>query len=189
MEQEHKPRTSMILLLEHVHAMDELTNEEFGAFVRNYAQYVETRLEPAYDNDRAMRMLWKVVKAFDDMNVQKMEERDKRRREANKKNINKRWNDKKYESIPMASQDTNGINGIPNIPTDTNGSLSVSDSYLNLIKKKNVKRKIPTQSNASRHQLSSKPKNTLRTRVTWNQKQNDLLTISRRMAGRSVNRL
>ena len=44
MEQEHKPRTSMILLLEHVHAMDELTNEEFGAFVRNYAQYVELSL-------------------------------------------------------------------------------------------------------------------------------------------------
>lgn len=42
MEQEHKPRTSMILLLEHIHAMNELTNEEFGAFVRNYAQYVET---------------------------------------------------------------------------------------------------------------------------------------------------
>ena len=75
MEQEHKPRTSMILLLEHVHAMDELTNEEFGAFIRNYAQYVETGLEPAYDNDRAMRMLWKVVKAFDDMNVDEKQTR------------------------------------------------------------------------------------------------------------------
>lgn len=138
MEQEHKPRTSMILLLEHVHAMDELTNEEFGAFIRNYAQYVETGFEPAYDNDRAMRMLWKVVKAFDDMNVQKMEERDRRRREANKKNINKRWNDKKYESIPMVSQDTNGINSIPNIPTDTNGSLSVSDSVSDSEKKRKM---------------------------------------------------
>lgn len=128
MEQEHKPRTSMILLLEHVHAMDELTDEEFGAFVRNYAQYVETGLEPAYDNDRAMRMLWKVVKAFDDMNVQKMEERDKRRREANKKNINKRWNDKKYESIPMVSQ-------------DTNGSLSVSDSVSESDKKEKCEKK------------------------------------------------
>ena len=128
MEQEHKPRTSMILLLEHVHAMDELTNEEFGAFIRNYAQYVETGLEPAYDNDRAMRMLWKVVKAFDDMNVQKMEERDRRRREANKKNINKRWNDKKYESIPMVSQ-------------DTNGSLSVSDSVSESDKKEKCEKK------------------------------------------------
>lgn len=128
MEQEHKPRTSMILLLEHVHAMDELTDEELGAFVRNYAQYVETGLEPAYDNDRAMRMLWKVVKAFDDMNVQKMEERDRRRREANKKNINKRWNDKKYESIPMVSQ-------------DTNGSLSVSDSVSESDKKEKCEKK------------------------------------------------
>lgn len=75
MEQERKPRTSMILLLEHVHAMDELTDEEFGEFIRNYAQYVEIGLEPAYDNDRAMRMLWKVVKAFDDMNAQKRQER------------------------------------------------------------------------------------------------------------------
>lgn len=189
MEQEHKPRTSMILLLEHVHAMDELTNEEFGAFIRNYAQYVETGLEPAYDNDRAMRMLWKVVKAFDDMNVQKMEERDRRRREANKKNINKRWNDKKYESIPMVSQDTNGINGIPNIPTDTNGSLSVSDSVSESDKKKNVKRKIPMKSNASRHRLSSKLENTLPIRATWNQKQSGLLTTSRQMVGRSVNLL
>lgn len=189
MEQEHKPRTSMILLLEHVHAMDELTDEEFGAFVRNYAQYVETGLEPAYDNDRAMRMLWKVVKAFDDMNMQKMEERDKRRREANKKNINKRWNDKKYESIPMVSQDTNGINGIPNIPTDTNGSLSVSDSVSESDKKKNVKRKIPTKSNASRHQPSKKRKLILLKRATRSWKQSGLLTISRRMAGRSAKRL
>ena len=128
MEQEHKPRTSMVLLLEHVHAMDELTDEEFGAFIRNYAQYVETGFEPAYDNDRAMRMLWKVVKAFDDMNVQKIEERDRRRREANKKNINKRWNDKKYESIQMVSQ-------------DTNGRLSVSDSVSESDKKEKCEKK------------------------------------------------
>lgn len=189
MEQEHKPRTSMILLLEHVHAMDELTDEEFGAFVRNYAQYVETGLEPSYGNDRAMRMLWKVVKAFDDMNVQKIEERDKRRREANKKNINKRWNDKKYESIPMVSQDTNGINGIPNIPTDTNGSLSVSDSVSESDKKKNVKRKIPTKPNASKRRLSSKQENTFPRRDTWNRRQSGSLTTSRQMVGRSASRL
>lgn len=128
MDEKCKKRTSIILLLEHVHAMDELTDDEFGAFIRNYAHYVETGLEPAYGNDRAMRMLWKVVKAFDDMNVQKMEERDKRRREANRKNINKRWNDKKYERIPMVSQ-------------DTNGSLSVSDSVSESDKKEKCEKK------------------------------------------------
>lgn len=188
MEQEHKPRTSMILLLEHVHAMDELTDEEFGAFVRNYAQYVETGLEPAYDNDRAMRMLWKVVKAFDDMNVQKMEERDRRRREANKKNINKRWNDKKYESIPMVSQDTNGIMVCQTYQLIRMVAYLYLILYLNLIKKKNVKRKIPTKSNASKLRLSNKPKNTFPTRATWNQKQSGFLTTSRQMAGRSANR-
>lgn len=116
MEQEHKPRASMILLLEHVHAMDELTNEEFGAFIRNYAQYVETGLEPAYDNDRAMRMLWKVVKAFDDMNAQKRQERI----EKNRRSANKRWNDEKCKCIQTHTNDANAYAGIkPERKTDT----------------------------------------------------------------------
>lgn len=47
MEQEHKPRTSIILLLEHVHAMDELTDEEFGAFINKRRKTIMniTRLE------------------------------------------------------------------------------------------------------------------------------------------------
>lgn len=111
MEQEHKPRTSMILLLEHVHAMDELTDEEFGAFIRNYAQYVETGLEPAYDNDRAMRMLWKVVKTFDDMNAQKRQERI----EKNRRSANKRWNDEKCKCIQTHANDANAYVGMQNI--------------------------------------------------------------------------
>lgn len=137
MEQERKPRTSMILLLEHVHAMDELTDEEFGAFVRNYAQYVETGLEPAYDNDRAMRMLWKVVKAFDDMNVQKIKERS----EKNRRSINKRWNDKKYICTQTNANDTNVYERIPEIQTNTNDTLSVSDSVSESDKKEKCEKK------------------------------------------------
>lgn len=118
MEQEHKPRTSMILLLEHVHAMNELTDEEFGAFIRNYAQYVETGLEPSYDNDRAMRMLWKVVKAFDDMNAQKRQERI----EKNRRSANKRWNDEKMQM-------------------HTNDALSVSESVSESDKKEKCEKK------------------------------------------------
>lgn len=185
MEQEHKPRTSMILLLEHVHAMDELTNEEFGAFIRNYAQYVEIGLEPTYGNDRAMRMLWKVVKAFDDMNAQKRQERI----EKNRRSANKRWNDEKCKCIQTHTNDANAYAGMQNMQMNANDALSVSDSVSESDKKKNVKRKIPTKSNASKLRLSSKPKNTLRTRVTWNQKQSGLLTTSRQMAGRLANRL
>lgn len=124
MEQEHKPRTSMILLLEHVHAMDELTDEEFGAFVRNYAQYVETGFEPVYDNDRAMRMLWKVVKSFDDMNAQKRQERI----EKNRRSANKRWNDEKCKCIQTHTNDANAYAGIQNMQMDASDTLSVSDS-------------------------------------------------------------
>lgn len=137
MEQEHKPRTSMILLLEHVHAMDELTNEEFGAFIRNYAQYVETGLEPAYGNDRAMRMLWKVVKAFDDMNAQKIKERS----EKNRRSINKRWNGKKYICMQTNTNDTNAYERIPEIQTNTNDTLSVSDSVSESDKKEKCEKK------------------------------------------------
>lgn len=38
------------MLLEHVHTMDELTDEEFGKFVRAYASYIETGVEPDFDD-------------------------------------------------------------------------------------------------------------------------------------------
>lgn len=137
MEQGHKPRTSMILLLEHVHAMDELTDEEFGAFIRNYAQYVETGLEPAYDNDRAMRMLWKVVKAFDDMNVQKRQERI----EKNRRSANKRWNGEKCKCIQTHTNDANAYAGMQNMQMDANDALSVSDSVSESDKKEKCEKK------------------------------------------------
>lgn len=124
MEQEHKPRTSMILLLEHVHAMDELTDEEFGAFIRNYAQYVEAGIEPVYDNDRAMRMLWKVVKAFDDMNAQKRQGRI----EKNRRSANKRWNDEKCKCIQTHTNDANAYAGMQNMQMNANDALSVTES-------------------------------------------------------------
>ena len=51
--------------------MEELTDEEFGQFIRSYAAYVENGTEPDF-TDRSMRMMWKTVKAFDEMNVQKV---------------------------------------------------------------------------------------------------------------------
>ena len=127
MEQERKPRTSMILLLEHVHAMDELTDEEFGAFIRNYAQYVEIGLEPAYDNDRAMRMLWKVVKAFDDMNAQKRQDRI----EKNRRSANKRWNDEKCKCIQTHTNDANAYAGMQNMQMNANAYAGMQNMQMN----------------------------------------------------------
>ena len=78
------------MLLEHVHTMDELTDEEFGRFVRAYASYTETGVEPNF-SDRSMRQMWKTVKAFDDMNCEKYESTSAARREAGKRGAMKRW--------------------------------------------------------------------------------------------------
>ena len=85
-----KKRGSFIMLLEHVHTMDELTDEEFGKFVRAYASYVETGVEPDF-SDRSMRLMWKTVKAFDDMNCEKYKSTSAARREAGKRGAMKRW--------------------------------------------------------------------------------------------------
>ena len=86
-----KKRSSFILLLEHIHTMEELTDEEFGQFVRAYAAYVETGAEPEF-SDRSMRMMWKTVKAFDKMNTQKYSSTSEARQEAGRKGAQKRWN-------------------------------------------------------------------------------------------------
>lgn len=85
-----KRRTSFILLLEHVHTMEELTDEEFGQFIRAYAAYVENKTEPDF-TDRSMRMMWKTVKAFDEMNVHKYSSTSEARQEAGRKGAEKRW--------------------------------------------------------------------------------------------------
>lgn len=79
------------MLLEHVHTMDELTDEEFGKFVRAYASYIETGVEPNF-SDRSMRMMWKTIKAFDDKNQEKYAETSRKRKKAGEKGAEKRWN-------------------------------------------------------------------------------------------------
>lgn len=85
-----KERTSFILLLEHVHTMEELTDAEFGQFIRAYAAYVGDGTEPVF-TDRSMRMMWKTVKAFDEMNVQKYSSTSEARQQAGRKGAEKRW--------------------------------------------------------------------------------------------------
>ena len=111
-----KKRSSFILLLEHIHTMEELTDEEFGKFVRAYAAYVETGAEPEF-SDRSMRMMWKTVKAFDKMNTQKYSSTSEARQEAGRKGAQKRWNCNNANSKNSNCHNANSKN-----------SLSVSDS-------------------------------------------------------------
>lgn len=111
-----KKRSSFILLLEHIHTMEELTDEEFGQFVRSYAAYVETGAEPEF-SDRSMRMMWKTVKAFDKMNTQKYSSTSEARQEAGRKGAQKRWNCHNANSKNSNCHNANSKN-----------SLSVSDS-------------------------------------------------------------
>lgn len=108
------------MLLEHVHTMDELTDDEFGKFVRAYACYIETGIEPNF-SDRSMRMMWKTVKAFDDMNCEKYERTSAARREAGKRGAMKRW---VQEGKGIASDNKNGKCHFAN----GKNALSVSDS-------------------------------------------------------------
>lgn len=108
------------MLLEHVHTMDELTDEEFGKFVRAYASYIETGVEPNFD-DRSMRLMWKTVKAFDDMNCEKYESTSAARREAGKRGAMKRW---AQEGKGIASDSKNSKCHFAN----SKNGLSVSDS-------------------------------------------------------------
>lgn len=108
------------MLLEHVHTMDELTDEEFGKFVRAYASYIETGVEPDFD-DRSMRLMWKTVKAFDDMNCEKYESTSAARREAGKRGAMKRW---AQEGKGIASDSKNSKCHFAN----SKNALSVSDS-------------------------------------------------------------
>ena len=115
MDEKYKKRTSIILLLEHVHAMDELTDEEFGQFVRSYANYVENDAEPDF-TDRSMRMMWKTVKAFDETNQHKYSLTVEARREAGRKGAEKRWNqDSKCHNANSKNSkcyNANGKNGL-----------------------------------------------------------------------------
>ena len=108
------------MLLEHVHTMDELTDEEFGKFIRAYASYIETGVEPNFD-DRSMRLMWKTVKAFDDMNCEKYESTSAARREAGKRGAMKRW---AQEGKGIASDSKNSKCHFAN----SKNALSVSDS-------------------------------------------------------------
>lgn len=108
------------MLLEHVHTMDELTDEEFGKFVRAYASYVETGVEPDF-SDRSMRLMWKTVKVFDDMNCEKYKSTSAARREAGKRGAMKRW---AQEGKGIANDNKNNKCHFAN----SKNALSVSDS-------------------------------------------------------------
>lgn len=108
------------MLLEHVHTMDELTDEEFGKFVRAYASYVETGVEPDF-SDCSMRLMWKTVKAFDDMNCEKYKSTSAARREAGKRGAMKRW---AQEGKGIANDNKNNKCHFAN----SKNALSVSDS-------------------------------------------------------------
>lgn len=86
-----RKRNGLLLLLEHVHTMEELTDAEFGQFIRAYAAYVEDGTEPIFE-DRSMRMMWKTVRDFDEINAKRYSDTSKARQEAGRKGAETRWN-------------------------------------------------------------------------------------------------
>lgn len=115
-------RNSFIMLLEHIHTMDEFTDEEVGKIVRAYAAFVESDAEPDFD-DRSMRIMWKNIKAFDEVNREKIASQAEARREAGKRGMAKRWGNNK-----TITDDNKNNKAIPSITSDNKDNLSVSVS-------------------------------------------------------------
>lgn len=121
-----RERTSFILLLEHVHTMEELTDAEFGQFIRAYAAYVEDGTEPVF-TDRSMRMMWKTVEAFDEMNLKKYSATSEARQEAGRKGAKARWNCHNANSKNSNCHFANSKNGL-SVSESESVSESVSES-------------------------------------------------------------
>ena len=119
-----KKRNSFILLLEHVHTMEELSDAEFGQFIRAYAAFVETGIEPDF-SDRSLRIMWKTVRAFDQMNCQKYAKTSEARQEAGRKGAEKRWN---LRQQSMANDSKNSNCHFANSKNALSVSVSESDS-------------------------------------------------------------
>lgn len=119
-----RKRSSFILLLEHVHTMEELTDAEFGQFIRAYAAYVEDGTEPVFA-DRSMRMMWKTVEAFDEMNLKKYSTTSEARQEAGRKGAKARWNCHNANSKNSNCHNANSKNSLS---VSESESVSVSES-------------------------------------------------------------
>lgn len=106
--------------------MEELSDAEFGQFIRAYAAFVETGIEPDF-SDRSLRIMWKTVRAFDQMNSQKYAKTSEVRQEAGRKGAEKRWN---LQQQNMANGSKNSNCHFANSKNALSVSDSVSDSVV-----------------------------------------------------------
>lgn len=116
-----KKRTSIVILLDHIDGMEELSDREFGRVIRDYAEYVKNGTEPEYKTPYK-RLIWKNIKNFDALNVTKMEAR----KEAIERYKEKQKRENASKNTQNENQsDSSDISDIKNISDD---SVSVSSS-------------------------------------------------------------
>ena len=119
-------KNSFILYTEQKAVIDKLTDEQAGKLIK--AIYAHEMGEE-YELDNILDL---VITPFLS-SLERNKEKYEKRVETNKKNIAKRWN----------TNNTNGIDAIPNDTNDTNGndSDSVNENVNENDKKENIKRK------------------------------------------------
>lgn len=120
-----KKRTSIVILLDHIDGMEELSDKEFGRVIRDYAEYVKNGTEPEYKTPYK-RLIWKNMKNFDALNVTKMEAR----KEAIERYKEKQKRENANKNAQNGNQSDSGdISDIKNISDDSvYVSSSVSES-------------------------------------------------------------
>ena len=122
-----RKRNGLLLLLEHVHTMEELTDAEFGQFIRAYAAYVEDGTEPIFE-DRSMRMMWKTVRDFDEINAKRYSDTSKARQEAGRKGAESRWNCHNEDSKNSNCHFANSKNSLSKSKYKSKSSSTIVDS-------------------------------------------------------------
>ena len=111
-------RDGFIFHYENIEDIEDMTLEEKGAILDAMIAYSKVGTEADFD-DRAMKAAWKPIRRRIDKDAEAYEARC----EKNRENIQKRWNNSKYERIPTDTNEydehTKNTNTDTNTDTDT----------------------------------------------------------------------
>ena len=111
-------RDGFIFHYENIEDIEDMTLEEKGAILDAMIAYSKDGTEADFD-DRAMKAAWKPIRRRIDKDADAYEARC----EKNRENIQKRWNNSKYERIPTDTNEydehTKNTNTDTNTDTDT----------------------------------------------------------------------
>ena len=117
-------KNSFLIYLDYEEQFNLLTDEQIGKLMRAIMKYEKTKEEPTFD-DNMLLMAFSFIKKQLDRDEEKWLEEKKKRSEAGKKGMAKRWgNDNKV--ITENNNDNDDINAITNITDNVDVDVNVN---------------------------------------------------------------